>query len=299
MMDNNKIKVLCFGETLFDIIEGIDYLGGGATNVVCHLAKLGVESYILSAVGNDNRAAKVINMLDKFGVQTKYLLHLNKPTGIVQVYFSKEGQPNYEIKPGVAYDFIEYKPAVLTEMLSNKWNAIYFGTVAQRNEVSRLTLNLLLNEFKNVVFYDVNLRKNSYTKQTIESSMKFAAVLKLNNEEVDIISEMYYDKKFDLKNFCTEVSSDFRIKVILITCGNKGCFVYEDGCLVKVSPVKAEIVDTVGAGDAFSAAFLAKYLQGMPTIECAEFANQLAALVASRRGAVPEYNLNDLISYKL
>jgi fructokinase len=297
IVNKNKSRVLCFGETLFDIIEEKDYLGGAPTNVVCHLAKLGVESYISSAVGSDERATKVISALDKHGVYTKHLLRLNKPTGIVQVRLSKDGQPDYEIKPDVAYDYIEYKAEVLCEILSRKWDAICFGTVAQRNEVSRSTLKLLLDGFKNVIFYDVNLRKNSYTKEIIESSIKFATVLKLNNEEADLISEMFYGKNLDLKDFCTKVSSDFCTNLILITCGDEGCFVYEDSSLTRVPSVKVEIADTIGAGDAFSAAFLCKYLQKYPAVNCAEFANQLAALVASKRGAVPEYDLNELRNY--
>lgn len=282
------MKVLAFGEILFDIIEGKNFLGGAPLNFAVHLSKLGAEASIISKVGNDELGKLAIGQLKKLGVNTDLVqIDSERPTGTVSV-FLQNGQPDYEIFSDVAYDHIEYKDG---NGFSEKFDVLYFGTLAQRNAVSRASLQSLImnNDFKQL-FYDVNLRKGFYSKELLRESMHFCTILKVNDDEVNVLSKMFFSEVLDFEIFCRLISDQFAIDLIIITAGGSGCYIFENGELNFVKGCKVEVVDTVGAGDSFSAAFLYFYFHEKGAVKSAEAGNRLGAFVAGSRGPIPEYS---------
>ena len=283
------MKVLAFGEILFDVIEGKPFLGGAPLNFAAHLARFGVDSYICSRIGEDELGEKAIGQIQKLGVNTFLVQKDNiHPTGTVEVKLNN-GQPDYTILEEVAYDFIE--PVERGKVINVGFDVLYYGTLAQRNEQSRGALAKLIseNEFKDI-FYDVNLRKGYYSKEILLNSLKNCSILKLNDEEVGVLGEIFFQEIIGMEAFATRVAKDFGIQTIIITAGAKGCMIYADGEMNFVKGYPAEVVDTVGAGDSFSAAFLYQYLKHKDAVMAADIANQLGAYVASSRGPIPEYS---------
>jgi fructokinase len=284
------MRILAFGEILFDIIEGEHYLGGAPLNFAGHLARMGAEACILSAVGRDALGRQALEEMKKLGVDTRLVQVLDTyPTGTVPVSF-KGGQPDYTILRDVAYDYIGYAPAepLLEELQPD---LLYFGSLAQRNSHSRSTLRQLL-ERKGVehVFYDINLRKEGYSAEIIQESLRLCTILKLNDEEARMLSEMFFQKELELETFARQLAQAYALKLIIITAGEQGCYLLEDHEYSYVKGYSAKVVDTVGAGDAFSAAFVYQYLRQGDARAAADTANRLGAYVASSRGPLPEYS---------
>ncbi len=284
------MKVLAFGEILFDIIEGDKFLGGAPLNFAAHLSKLGADAYIVSAVGADNLGEIAIQQVKNTRVNTSFIqIDPEHETGTVLVALN-DGQPAYTISENVAFDFIK---SITSENLNKKFDFdfIYYGTLAQRNEQSRNTLREILKnkDFKQV-FYDVNLRKSFFTKEILFQSLQHCSILKLNDEEVDILGDLLFGEALSLEDFGFRIALKFDIKIVIITAGAKGCIVYDNGNLHFVKGYPAKVVDTIGAGDSFSAAFLYHYYHNGDALAAADKANQLGAFVASSRGPIPEYS---------
>ncbi|MGB4776183.1 MAG: PfkB family carbohydrate kinase, partial [Daejeonella sp.] len=224
------MKVLAFGEILWDIIEGKPHLGGAPLNFIAHMAQYGVKSYIISRVGNDSFGETALSQAAKYGVNTTLIqLDAIHETGTVDVKL-ENGQPDYWIKNEVAYDFIEFNE-LESRIGSLDFDLFYFGSLAQRGPVSADTLKAIFSthKFKHV-FYDVNLRKGGYSKLIIMNSLRLCDVLKLNVDEVSEISEVLFeDLFFSLRQFCELVSEIYAIKIIVITAAEKGCYVFEKG----------------------------------------------------------------------
>ncbi len=284
------MKVLAFGEILFDIIEGENYLGGAPLNFAAHLARLGAESYIVSRVGNDALGRQALEQIEKLGVSTIFVQKDDVyETGTVKVVLNNS-QPDYTIYENVAYDFIEQVPDKV-DFEKIDFDILYYGTLAQRNVQSKNTLSELLKEIKfKHIFYDVNLRKGFYSKEILNNSFQHCTILKLNDEEVSVLGEVVFQEKLGVEDFASRVSMKFAIEIVVITAGANGCLVYENGQLNHVKSYPARVIDTVGAGDSFSAAFLHQYFHHKDSLLAADKANQLGAFVASSRGPIPEYS---------
>jgi len=284
------MRALAFGEILWDIIEGKPHLGGAPLNFIAHMAQYGVRPYIISRVGNDAFGEIALDQATKYGVDTTFVqrdeIH---ETGTVEVTLYN-GQPDYVIKKEVAYDFIEFNE-LEARLGSMDFDLFYFGSLAQRSPVSADTLKTILttHKFKHI-FYDVNLRKDGYTKMIIMSSLRFCDILKLNVDEVSEISEILFeDLFFSLRQFCDIIAEVYAIKIIVITAAEKGCYVFEQNNFVHLPVHKIDLQDAVGAGDAFSASFMYEYLKHGDVIQAATKANQIGAFVASQKGPIPLY----------
>ena len=284
------MKALFFGEILWDIIEGKAYLGGAPFNVAAHMAKCGAQSYIISRLGKDELGKKAVEEIKKLSVDTSLVQwDEDHPTGTVDV-FLEQGQPDYIIHENVAYDFIE------VDLLNSAWqlegmDCFYFGTLAQRNDTSGNSLQwILTNKPFSLVFYDVNLRKGIHSKLIIENSLSFCNIFKLNQDEVGVIADLLYGKSYSLPDFAKTIQHDFEVDILVITASEKGCYVAATDDFRLVPGKKVQLVDAVGAGDAFSAAFLFKYFQEKDPFKAAEVANKLGAFVASSRGPIPDYS---------
>ncbi|MFA5859148.1 MAG: carbohydrate kinase [Elusimicrobiota bacterium] len=285
------MKSLGFGEVLWDVIKGRAYLGGAPFNLSAHLSKLGSESYIISRVGNDKRGKSVLSAVKRLKVNSSLIqVDTSHPTGTVDVYLSSSGQPEYTINTNVAYDFIELKPELVRKIESVAFDVFCFGTLAQRAEVSQGTLYKLLRIVNSKhVFYDVNLRKKCYSKQTVIDSLHYANIMKLNDVETKVLSALLYKKSFSNKEFALKIMNDYAVKVVCITKGEDGCAVGYKNVYCEIPGIKTRVKDAVGAGDAFSAGFLSKYCRGYDPFESAVFANKIGAYVASKTGAIPRY----------
>lgn len=285
------MRVLSYGEILWDIIEGKHHLGGAPFNFAAHFARTGAETYMVSRLGNDDLGEKALREMKKLGVHTDFLQFDRKyPTGTVDVSL-KNGQPSYTINSNVAYDFIDLDELYEDGIDDEIFEVFGFGTLVQRNEISRDTLMAILEDitFKHI-FYDVNLRKDCYAPEHIKDSLAFATILKLNDDEVPLVSDMIFGEKLNMEDFCKQVFADYHQRIIIITAGGEGCYIYHESQLHHVPGKKVEVVDTVGAGDSFSAAFLATYLKKGNPIQAASVANQVGAFVASSKGAIPVYS---------
>jgi fructokinase len=284
-----SIRSLAYGEILWDIIEGEPFLGGAPFNFASHLARFGATSYIISRVGEDELGKKATAMARQYGVGTRYIQQdATLPTGTVEVVLHN-GQPDYTIFENVAYDNIQY-PEFAEKPDTASFDVFYFGSLIQRNSASALTLKSILSNYRfQHVFYDVNLRKGGYSKNIIRESLAKCTILKLNIDEVPVVSEMVFDQIHDIKAFTERISQKYEIVVVIITAAEKGCFVFHQGILHEVEGIQIELCDGVGAGDAFSAAFVYSYVNGKNVAEAARIANRIGAFVASKQGPIPDY----------
>jgi fructokinase len=286
------IKVLSFGELLWDIIGGKTYIGGAPFNLASHLAKMSVQSTYISSVGKDDLGKRALKIAKNYGLDTEYILtHPNLPTGKVDVFLDEMGNPQYTIHENIAWDEINLQDKLKNELFKKNWHAFCFGTLVQRTKPNReLLYNLALQLNCKYIFYDVNIRQNFYRREWIEHSLKLSNMLKINEDETKILSGLLLGKSVTIEEFCHIISSEYGIEIICITLGKKGSIVYDGKDCFHIEGVKVKVIDTVGAGDSYSAAFLFSFLSGWNPKKCAQFANQVGAFVASQAGAVPVYS---------
>ena len=285
------IKLLSFGEVLWDIIDDQAYIGGAPFNLAAHASRCGLDAYLLTRVGADDLGRRALAEIDRMNVHRQYVqTDQRHPTGTVTVRLSADGQPSYDIHQNVAWDFIDMRKDALAGLVAANFKVVCFGSLAQREAASRASLMNVLEGLKGVpVFFDVNLRQNCYSRELLMASMARATILKLNDSEVKILADLLFGRNMTATEFAQAMQDKFPVRVILITMGEQGCAIIEGGA-VEICPVRpVAVADAVGAGDAFSAAFLAGWLRGKTAIEAAEMGNLLGAFVASRRGAIPDY----------
>ncbi|WP_258105685.1 carbohydrate kinase [Marinoscillum sp. MHG1-6] len=283
------MKVLVFGEILWDIIEGVPHLGGAPLNFAAHVAQCGYDSAIVSCLGKDNLGDDALRMVQYLNVDVRLVQRSDIRTGFVPVTLCN-GQPDYEIIENVAYDYIDGEK--LDHTLIGDYDTFYFGSLIQRSEVSASALQQILDRHRfKQVFYDVNLRKNSFNKDIVVHSLGHCNLLKVNDEEVGVLSKLLFDRDLDFDAFCEKVIGLWKqIEAVVITAGGDGSLVYWNGQLEKVPTSPIEVIDTVGAGDSFSAAFLCIYNKTGDPVYAAQIANKVGAFVASSNGPIPRYS---------
>ncbi len=285
-------KLLSFGAIVWDVIEGVPYIGGAPFNLAAHAAKCGLPAQMLTRLGTDDFGDRSLAEMERLGVGRSYVqrdpLHA---TATVTVSLSAAGQPAYDIKDNVSYDFIEADEQLLAAIKRDRFTAFAFGTIEQRSPTTRNSLALILPRLRDVhVLYDVNLRLHYYSPEIIAASLAHATILKLNDEEAGVLSRMFYERTLPEAEFARRIGGDYEIETVLITRGERGCLVLNDGDCAELPGISVKVADTVGSGDAFSAGFLAALNREKTPLEAAQFANRLGAFVASRRGAIPCYD---------
>ena len=284
--ETSEIMILSIGEIVWDVIEGREILGGAPLNVACHLARLGHHTIMLSRVGNDELGRRTISRLKEFGLTASFIgTDPVLPTGRVLVSF-KNGEPFYDIIYPAAWDAIEKIPDDTED--GGRYQLV-FGTLAQRDERSRETIRYHARRAQKV-FYDVNLRPPFTTASLTLESLELAEVVKMNREELDIVSDWaglpgnsFAEKRETLR-------AHFGLQVLCITRGGSGALLVTPDGTFEHSGFKVDTVDTVGAGDAFFAALIDAMLRELDWSVCLQRANRLGALVAGRRGATPNYD---------
>jgi len=279
------MKVLCFGEIIWDINKGNATLGGAPLNVAGHLAQLGAEAIILSAVGEDEYGGEALKRAALLGIDTSFV-HLLKAYETGKAFIElKEGIPSYHFNEKASWDAIELTTAELERLKSCSFDAIVFGTLAQRGETTSSTLKQLFQKLKaSYWFFDVNLRLSFYNEEIITAGLKRADILKMNDEEVPIIFEITGCKNY------SDLAAMYNLKTILVTKGKHGSECYENGEIVHQGCAKVKVVDSIGAGDSLSAAFLYFKYKGEPLHSCLSKASRLADYVVSQKGAIPQYS---------
>lgn len=280
--------VVGMGEALWDVLPEGKKIGGAPANFAYHVKQFGLPSCVVSSVGADPLGDEILENFNAKGLDT-LIETVPYPTGTVQVEIDQAGIPQYDIKENVAWDNIPYTARL--ESLAEKTKAVCFGSLAQRNVVSRQTINRFLDAMPQnddtLVVFDVNLRQGFYNKEILCNSMKRCNILKINDEELVTVSRMFGYPGIDLQDKCWILLGKYNLKMLILTCGINGSYVFTPGNVSFQPTPKVEVADTVGAGDSFTATFIASVLKGAPVEEAHRRAVEVSAYVCTQQGAMP------------
>lgn len=281
-------KVVGIGEALWDCLPEGRKLGGAPANFAYHVSQFGLDSCVVSAVGSDLLGREILDIFTEKSLPWNIPV-VEYPTGTVQVTLDGKGIPQYNIKEGVAWDNIPLTPAI--KELAGETIAICWGSLAQRNLTSRETINAFIDAMPqnedSLRVFDINLRQKFYTKEIIENSFEKCNVLKINDEELVVVSELFSLEGSDEQK-CKALLEKYSLKMLILTCGVEGSYVFTpDGEVSFQGTPKVEVADTVGAGDSFTATFVASILKGKSVKEAHELAVKVSAFVCTQHGAMP------------
>lgn len=283
-----KRFVVGLGEALWDCLPEGKKLGGAPANFAYHAGQfLGQDNTLaVSALGEDSLADETEASLKEHGLN--YLMpRVPYPTGTVQVTLSGDGIPTYDIKENVAWDNIPFTSEI--EEVARNCKAVCFGSLAQRNVVSRENIHRFLDATPAdcMKIFDINLRQQFYTKEVIQASLRRCNVLKINDEELVLIGRMFGYPGLDIENKCWLILGKYDLDMLVLTCGTNGSYVFTPGQMSFQETPKVEVADTVGAGDSFTGSFCAAILEGKPVAEAHKRAVQVSAFVCTQNGAMP------------
>lgn len=290
-----KVKILSVGEIIWDVYPEKKVIGGAPLNFAAHAVICGAESVLVSAVGEDALGEEALGALHSFGVDCRYIKKNKHKTGQCIVTLDEQAVPCYHVLTDVAYDNIVLSKSDIDEIVNQSYDALYFGTLIQRNACSAEALRTIVahHAFR-IVFCDVNLRPNCYDRDSVAFCLKNATVLKISAEEEPLLREfgMYAPKDESLKAVAESLCKAYpQLEIVLITLGKEGSYAYEaktDKDYFQAA-VGERVVSTVGAGDSYSAAFLTSYLSGKSITDCMKKAAEISGFVVAHTEAVPVY----------
>ena len=284
----NKRYVVGLGEVLWDVLPEGKKLGGAPANFAYHAGQfLGMDNTIaVSALGNDKLADETIDALREHGLND-LLPRVPYPTGTVQVQLDEQGIPTYDIKENVAWDNIPFDDDIA--QIARNCRAVCFGSLAQRNVVSRETIQKFLDATPDdcLKIFDINLRQQFYTQEVIRESLQRCNILKINDEELVLIGRMFGYPGLDIENKCWLILGKYNLDMLVLTCGTNGSYVFTPGQMSFQETPKVNVADTVGAGDSFTGSFVGSILLGKPVAEAHRTAVQVSAFVCTQNGAMP------------
>lgn len=282
-----KRLVVGLGEVLWDMLPEGRKIGGAPVNFAYHAGQFGIDTMAVSAIGNDKLGEDTIAEMNG-----KHLNHIFPsvpyPTGSVQVSLDEKGVPAYDIKENVAWDNIPFTNEI--ESVARNCQAVCFGSLAQRNAVSRSTIRKFIESTPSgcIRIFDINLRQNFYTSNVIHDSLELCNILKINDEEIMLVSRMFNYDSSNIENVCRTIMEDFSLEMVILTCGTKGSYIFTKGGVSFMPTPKVNVADTVGAGDSFTGSFCAAILRGLPVAEAHKKAVEVSAYVCTQNGAMPE-----------
>ncbi len=282
-----KRLVVGLGEVLWDMLPEGRKIGGAPVNFAYHAGQFGIDTMAVSAIGNDKLGEDTIAEMNG-----KHLNHIFPsvpyPTGSVQVKLDEKGVPAYDIKENVAWDNIPFTNEI--ESVARSCRAVCFGSLAQRNAVSRNTIRKFIESTPSgcIRIFDINLRQNFYTSNVIHDSLELCNILKINDEEIMLVSRMFNYDSSNIENVCRTIMEDFSLEMVILTCGTKGSYIFTKGGVSFMPTPKVNVADTVGAGDSFTGSFCAAILRGLPVAEAHKKAVEVSAYVCTQNGAMPE-----------
>lgn len=280
--------VVGLGELLWDLLPAGKQLGGAPANFAYITSLLGDQGIPASRLGEDALGAEAICRLGELALSTEFIQKdANHPTGTVKVEVDGSGQPRFEISESVAWDFLEWTPQ--WRELAEHADAVCFGSLAQRSECSRSTIRSFLMALRSGAarVFDVNFRQHFYTPEVFAESLKLATVVKLNHEELPRIMHLFGLEHCGEEDSARRLLSLYELKLVCVTRGNNGSLLVSANECHEHPGFKVKVVDTVGAGDAFTAALVHGYLRGTGLAQTNETANRVGAWVASQSGAMP------------
>ena len=287
MFNHMKRYIVGLGEALWDVLPEGKKLGGAPANFAYHAGQFGLDTIAISALGEDALAEETIEALKEHNLN--YLMpRVPYPTGTVQVTLAEGGIPTYEIKEGVAWDNIPYTNEMAD--IAKSARAVCFGSLAQRNSVSRENIRKFLADTPAdcLKICDINLRQQFYSKEVLEDSFKLCNILKINDEELVVVNRLFGYDGLDMRQTCEKMVQDYGLKMLVLTCGTNGSYVFtNDGLTSFQDTPKVEVADTVGAGDSFTGSFCACIINGKPVQEAHKTAVAVSAFVCTQNGAMP------------
>ncbi|AVR45153.1 carbohydrate kinase [Christiangramia fulva] len=286
-------KAVCFGETLWDIFPDMERIGGAPLNVASRLSSMGIETAMISQVGDDEKGKDLIAYLDSKNINTSAVVTSNEfKTGEVQVKLSASGSATYEITHPSAWDRIEGSE-IMTQLVE-KSDAFIYGSLVCRDEVSRKTLFELLPRAKNRIL-DLNLRPPHYSLELLEKLMEYADFIKFNDDELFEIAESMGSPYHSLEQNLFFMAVKYPKRIICVTLGRHGAVLLKDKKLYSNNGYKVKVKDTVGAGDSFLGTLIGRLLLGDEPKPALDMACAVGAIVAAKEGANPEIS-NELIN---
>ena len=288
MSNSQQNYIVGIGEALWDMLPEGRKIGGAPANFTYHVSQFGLDAVAVSAVGDDELGAEIRQTFEEKDLQTQ-LATVPYPTGTVAVTLDAKGIPHYEICEGVAWDNIPFSPEL--EALARNTIAVCYGTLAQRNSVSRKTIESFIAAMPadGIKICDINLRGTFYNKEILESSMRACDILKINDEEIDEVSRLLGAEFPTQRMAALNLMSRYEIDILILTCGTNGSYIYSiDGTESFLPTPKVQVADTVGAGDSFTGAFIAALLCGKDIKKAHALAVEVSAYVCTQNGAMPE-----------
>jgi len=279
-----KKVIVGIGEILWDMLPTGKALGGAPANFAYHAGRLGEEGWAVSAIGDDPLGHEIMDIVEEKRLNNLIAI-TDRPTGTVQVTLDAKGVPSYNITEDVAWDNIPFTPEM--ETLAKCADAVCFGSLVQRaGSRDSVTRFLRSTRPEALRVFDINLRQHYYSPEVVETSLQFADILKINDEEIRIVADMFGLEGNDT-DACRALLERYDLKLVILTKGAEGSEVITATEAIPHKVGKVDVVDTVGAGDSFTAAFVVSYLRGDSLYEAQRLANETAAYVCSRKGAMP------------
>ena len=275
------------GDILWDCFPEGRKIGGAPANFAYYMKQFGFESVMISAVGEDPLGAEIHETLDRIGLD-HVLQTVDYPTGTVMIELDENGIPSYRIIENVSYDNISYTEQI--DEIARMCTVLCFGTLAQRNSVSRDTIRRFMQAMPDTEetykVFDINLRQNFYDKDIVSESLRLCNVFKVNDEELAVVKDMFGYAGTDDQEVCRQILSDWDLKYLILTCGTSGSYVYADGEESFFPTPEVEVADTVGAGDSFMGTFMALILKGASVKEAHKLAVAVSAYVCTQYGGM-------------
>ena len=294
---SGRKRIVGIGELLWDLLPDDNQLGGAPANFAYHAAQLGNDSLILSRIGNDDLGDEARNELRKSQLSIDYIqIDEQHPTGTIDVHIDSQGQPTFIVNEG-AWDWLEFTPE-WRELAANV-DAVCFGSLAQRSEQSRNTIHQFLQATpsKTLKIFDVNLRQSFFSRDILEASLRFADIVKINDEELPQVCALLGFGRREERWNARQLLGTFNLKLVCVTRGARGSLLIEREEEFEHPGFPVTVCDTVGAGDSFTAALVHHYLRSASLARISEAANLLGSWVATQAGAMPKIDgnlLNDI-----
>jgi fructokinase len=284
------LNAIGIGEVLWDLLPTGKLVGGAPSNFAYHTQQQGASSCIVSAVGNDSNGNEIKEALLKKNLTTDYIQTVDYPTGTVDVNLNSSGEPSYSINENVAWDYISLPKNIDKQI---KHTAILcFGSLAQRNAYTRSSIKKIIQKVNDdcLIVFDINIRQSYYNKEIIQESLAFCNVLKLNVDELAILRSLLNLKGLDDKVVIEKLMKQYNLKLVALTYGSKGSVLMTPNNVSQLKTPKINVLDTIGAGDSFTATMAMEFVKGKSLDKVHQRAIEVSSFVCQSNGAMPDYN---------